>query len=69
MILFSVKIWRRISYQNKNKLGADIVSVNPAYFRPTEVELLTDDLIKLKTVLVWKSEYDLTTLIKHMMQS
>lgn len=43
--------------------------VDPAYFRPTEVELLIGDPTKSKTVLGWQPEYDLAGLVKDMMES
>ncbi|WP_066627108.1 GDP-mannose 4,6-dehydratase [Labilibacter marinus] len=46
-----------------------IVSVDPQYFRPTEVELLIGDPTKSNTVLDWTPEYDLAGLVKDMMQS
>jgi GDPmannose 4,6-dehydratase len=46
-----------------------VVSVDPKYFRPTEVDLLIGDPTKSKTILGWKPEYDLNGLVKDMMQS
>ena len=46
-----------------------IVSVDPKYFRPTEVELLIGDPTKAKTKLGWEPEYDLQGLVTDMMQS
>ncbi len=46
-----------------------IVSVDPKYFRPTEVDLLIGDPTKSKTVLGWVPEYDLQGLVTDMMQS
>jgi len=46
-----------------------IVAVDPAYFRPTEVDLLIGDPTKSNTVLGWKPEYDLAGLVEDMMQS
>ena len=46
-----------------------IVGVDPAYFRPTEVELLIGNPNKSKSVLGWEPEYDLKRLIEDMMQS
>ena len=46
-----------------------IVSVDPKYFRPTEVDLLIGDPTKSKTKLGWQPQYDLNGLIKDMMQS
>ncbi|MHA7108837.1 GDP-mannose 4,6-dehydratase [Sunxiuqinia elliptica] len=48
---------------------APIVKVDPAYFRPTEVDLLIGDPTKSKTKLGWEPEYDLDGLVKDMMQS
>jgi GDPmannose 4,6-dehydratase len=48
---------------------AGIVEVDPQYFRPTEVDLLIGDPTKSKTVLGWEPEYDLSGLVKDMMQS
>ncbi|GET24182.1 GDP-mannose 4,6-dehydratase [Prolixibacter sp. NT017] len=49
--------------------SSPLVAVDPAYFRPTEVDLLIGDPTKSNTVLGWKPEYDLDGLIKDMMQS
>jgi len=46
-----------------------IVEVDPAYFRPTEVELLIGDATKSRTVLNWKPKYDLKGLVEDMMKS
>lgn len=47
-------------------VGQEVVSVDPAYFRPTEVELLIGDPTKSKTKLGWEPEYDLSALCKEM---
>ena len=49
--------------------NAEVVCVDPQYFRPTEVDLLIGDPTKSQTVLGWKPEYDLQGLIKDMMRS
>jgi len=46
-----------------------VVAVDPAYFRPTEVDLLIGDPTKSKTVLGWEPKYDLKALVADMMQS
>ncbi|MCF6297510.1 MAG: GDP-mannose 4,6-dehydratase [Flavobacteriaceae bacterium] len=51
------------------EIGKEILSVDPKYFRPTEVELLIGDPTKAKTKLGWKLKYNLQDLIKDMMQS
>lgn len=47
----------------------EIVSVDPMYFRPTEVELLIGDATKARTKLNWTPKYDLAGLVADMMQS
>ncbi|MGX5687375.1 GDP-mannose 4,6-dehydratase [Arcticibacter tournemirensis] len=47
--------------------GTMIVSVDPRYFRPTEVELLIGDPTKSKTKLGWEPKYNLPALVKDMM--
>ncbi len=46
----------------------EIVGVDKAYFRPTEVDLLIGDATKARTVLGWKPRYDLAGLITDMME-
>ncbi|MFT3703324.1 MAG: GDP-mannose 4,6-dehydratase [Agriterribacter sp.] len=46
--------------------GKEVVAVDAAYFRPTEVELLIGDPTKSKTKLGWEPEYDLPALVKEM---
>ena len=46
-----------------------VVGVDPAYFRPTEVDLLIGDPTKSKTRLGWVPKYDLPALIADMMES
>ncbi|OOQ59470.1 GDP-mannose 4,6-dehydratase [Mucilaginibacter pedocola] len=50
-------------------IGTEVVSVDPRYFRPTEVELLVGDPTKSFEKLGWKPKYDLRGLIEDMMQS
>ena len=51
------------------EVGKEIVSVDPKYFRPTEVDLLLGDPTKSKTKLGWVPKYDLPALVKDMMSS
>lgn len=46
--------------------GTEVVTVDPAYFRPTEVDLLIGDATKAKQKLGWQPEYDLAAIIKEM---
>jgi GDPmannose 4,6-dehydratase len=48
------------------EIGKEILAVDPAYFRPTEVELLIGDPTKSKTQLGWQPQYDLPALVKEM---
>jgi len=51
------------------ELGKEILSIDPVYFRPTEVDLLIGDPTKAKEKLSWVPEHDLKSLVKDMMQS
>jgi GDPmannose 4,6-dehydratase len=47
----------------------EVLAVDQAYFRPTEVDLLIGDPTKAKTNLGWTPEYDLAKLVKEMVAS
>ncbi len=49
--------------------GTVVVQVDPAYFRPTEVELLLGDPAKANTKLDWHPEHDLASLVKDMIEN
>lgn len=51
------------------ELGKEVVSIDPTYFRPTEVDLLIGDPSKAKEKLGWVPLHDLESLVKDMMQS
>ncbi len=51
------------------KEGQILVKVDPAYFRPTEVELLLGDPTKANTVLGWKPKHSLNDLVVDMVKS
>ena len=51
------------------KPGDVVVQVDPAYFRPTEVELLIGDASKARKKLGWKPKYDLEGLVDDMMKA
>ncbi len=53
----------------KARLGQRLVGVDPAYFRPTEVDLLLGDPTKAMTQLGWKPEYQLPDIVADMMTS
>ncbi len=51
---------------NTPEIGSVLVSIDPAYFRPTEVDLLIGDPTKSKTKLGWTPKYDLPMLVQEM---
>lgn len=51
------------------KLGQTVVKVDPAYYRPTEVDLLIGDPTKAKTQLGWEPKYGLDALVSEMVLS
>ena len=62
-----VKVCHNPEYQLE--IGKEVLSVDPKYFRPTEVELLIGDPTKAKSKLGWECKYDLSELVKDMMDS
>ena len=55
---------------NKNykfKLGQNVVSVDPQYFRPTEVDILVGDASKAKNELNWAPKIGIEELVSDMM--
>lgn len=48
-------------------VGKEILNIDPAYFRPTEVDLLIGDASKAKNKLGWEPEYSLAELVRDMM--
>lgn len=51
------------------KPGDVLISVDPRYFRPAEVELLVGDPTKAKTKLNWGPKYTLDEMVSEMVQS
>ena len=51
------------------EIGKEILSIDPSYFRPTEVDLLIGDPTKAKTELGWKPEFELKDLVRDMITS
>ena len=47
-------------------VGQTLIEVDPAYFRPTEVDLLIGDASKIREKLGWYPEYSLDDLITEM---
>jgi GDPmannose 4,6-dehydratase len=51
------------------EVGKEVLSVDPKYFRPTEVDLLIGDATKAKDKLGWVAKHTLDELVADMMQS
>lgn len=51
------------------KIRAQVIAVDPKYFRPTEVDLLLGDPSKAEKKLGWSREYKLKELVNDMMRS
>jgi GDPmannose 4,6-dehydratase len=51
------------------EIGKGVLSIDPKYFRPTEVDLLIGDPTKAKEKLGWVPEIQLEELVKDMMES
>lgn len=66
--LFSERVGDQFLEALKKRKDA-LVEVDPAYFRPTEVELLIGDATKARTQLGWEPEYNLKALLEDMMLS
>jgi len=62
-----VKSCSKDNYQIE--IGKEILSVDPQYFRPTEVDSLIGNPSKAKNKLGWAPKYNLSSLIKEMMDA
>ena len=51
------------------EVGQEVLSIDPKYYRPTEVDLLIGDPTKANTKLGWTPEYALQDLVNDMMES
>lgn len=60
---------RREEDRNSLQVGDEVVSVNPKFYRPAEVELLIGDAAKVKSELGWEAKIGMTELVKMMVDS
>ncbi len=67
--VFNDKVGESYLSNFKKLIGKELVGVDPQYFRPTEVELLLGDATKAHNLLGWEPEYNLSSLVKDMIQS
>jgi GDPmannose 4,6-dehydratase len=51
------------------KIGQEVLCIDPAYFRPTEVDLLIGDPTKAQSKLGWKPRYTFDALVKDMVHA
>ena len=51
------------------EIGKEVLSIDPNYYRPTEVDFLVGDPTKANEKLGWVAEHDLASLVKDMMNS
>lgn len=65
--LFVEKVGLEYLEPLKKRIGDVVVGVDPAYFRPTEVDILIGDNTKARTKLGWEPSYDLKGLCQDMM--
>lgn len=64
---FATKVGVEYLEAFKKRIGNSVVGVDPAYFRPTEVDILIGDNTKAKQKLGWEPSYDLNALCEDMM--
>ena len=51
------------------EIGKEVLSVDPSYFRPTEVDLLLGDASKAHRTLGWKHKVSFQQLVQEMMEA
>jgi len=51
------------------EIGKEVLSIDPNYYRPSEVDFLVGDPTKAKEKLGWVAEHDLASLVKDMIKS
>jgi GDPmannose 4,6-dehydratase len=63
-------VWEGTALNEVGKCAATgkvLIRVDPAFFRPAEVDLLLGDSTEIRTKLGWKPEFSFTMLVKDMM--
>ena len=67
--IFSSVVGEEYLESIKKRVGSSVVGVDPAYFRPTEVDILIGDNTKARTKLGWEPTYDLSALCSDMVRN
>ena len=65
----TLMITAELSGWQKKNTGNNVVEIDPAYFRPAEVELLIGDPTKAKEKIGWEPKVKLPQLVKMMVKS
>jgi GDPmannose 4,6-dehydratase len=65
-VLFEQKVGAVYLEGFRKRIGKSVIGIDPAYFRPTEVELLVGDSTKARQKLGWEPKYDLKHLCEDM---
>jgi GDPmannose 4,6-dehydratase len=66
---YSVREFAEVAFSAAGLDWQKYVHVDPAYFRPTEVDYLLGDATKARTVLNWSPKTDFTQLVKMMVEA
>ena len=65
-----VGIIKSVSNKQYNlQIGKEVLSIDPRYYRPTEVDILIGDATKAKKILGWEPEVKFEELVSEMMSS
>jgi GDPmannose 4,6-dehydratase len=68
-LLGSESVDYKFNFSDKLKKGQIIVSIDPEYYRPTEVDLLIGNPAKAKNLLGWKAKTTFNSLVKLMIKA
>ncbi len=64
--IFEQKVGAAYLEDFRKRIGTSVVGIDPAYFRPTEVDILVGDNTKARQKLGWEPKYDLKHLCEEM---
>ena len=65
----SVREFAQLAFSQVDLNWEDYVEIDPAYYRPAEVDYLVGDATKARTQLGWKPEVSFEDLIRMMVES
>lgn len=67
--LFAERVGHKQLPAIEARIGEVLIAVDPAYFRPTEVDVLLGDASKAQRLLGWEPQYQLPEIVADMMES